>query len=470
MAQRIFTVLQRQPLAVVTAAAVLLRLAVLLLFPAVFAFEQTGDIHGSTAYDLYARNLVETGVYGREAGQPDAVLPPLYSALLAAVYSTLGRSSLAVGGLHILLDACSIIMLYHITRRLLAAAGPQRARWTALLAALFFAGYPYLIFQNLTLNDTALWVALLHAFVLLLALLRERPAMDRGTLLLAGAAGLVLGLATLARALLPPLALLAALWFLFRLDLRQTLLRLLPVALVGVLVVLPWTARAYGIYGQFVAVSLNSGENLYQGNNPQTLPILRAGYDVQWSDGPPTSTREMTPLERNNVLMQEGLRYLRENPQAIPELFWAKFQVHWSIEVAPLRNLRAGEQLRVVDGQVQIITGQGDHSGFDAAMDLYEDEPLFNRVGRTVHVLYYGSLFFLALAGLALSRLYWRDVALLWFVQISMTAMYVLFHPSTRYRSPSDPLLFVFSAYALVVLAGWLWARRARPAAAPAEE
>ena len=26
--------------------------------------------------------------------------------------------------------------------------------------------------------------------------------------------------------------------------------------------------------------------------------------------------------------------------------------------------------------------------------------------------------------------------------------MYLLFHPSTRYRSPTDPLLFVFSAYA----------------------
>jgi hypothetical protein len=26
--------------------------------------------------------------------------------------------------------------------------------------------------------------------------------------------------------------------------------------------------------------------------------------------------------------------------------------------------------------------------------------------------------------------------------------VYVLFHPSTRYRSPADPFLFIFSAYA----------------------
>jgi len=36
------------------------------------------------------------------------------------------------------------------------------------------------------------------------------------------------------------------------------------------------------------------------------------------------------------------------------------------------------------------------------------------------------------------------------FVQLSMTFMYMLFHPSTRYRTPSDPLLFVFAAWTLV--------------------
>ncbi|MEO8398033.1 MAG: hypothetical protein ABI700_33875, partial [Chloroflexota bacterium] len=59
----------------------------------------------------------------------------------------------------------------------------------------------------------------------------------------------------------------------------------------------------------------------------------------------------------------------------------------------------------------------------------------------------------LALVGVALTLKRWRDLALLWFVQISMTIMYVVFHPSTRYRVPSDPLLFLFSAYTLV----WAW-------------
>ena len=61
-------------LAVVIVLAVAVRLVVLLLFPSVFAFDQTGAIHGSDAYDAYAQNLLTTGVYGRTPGAPDAAI------------------------------------------------------------------------------------------------------------------------------------------------------------------------------------------------------------------------------------------------------------------------------------------------------------------------------------------------------------------------------------------------------------
>ena len=70
-------------------------------------------------------------------------------------------------------------------------------------------------------------------------------------------------------------------------------------------------------------------------------------------------------------------------------------------------------------------------------------------------------MWLLAIAGAWLSRREWRALSLLYFVQISQTLMYLLFHPSTRYRSPTDPLLFVFSAYALLCLARWWRGRQA---------
>ncbi len=452
----------KHKLIVIVAIAIIARLTLLVAFPQVFAFSQPGaDIHGSEAYDEYAVNLVETGVYGRVPGLADAGLPPLYSTILSLIYRQFGRHYVAVAAAHILFDALSIALLYDICRRLFPR-DPQRGEGIGALAGLFFALYPYLIFQNLTLNDTALWILLVHLFVWLLLRLREREALDRGTLLLAAEAGAILGIATLARALLPALALLAVIWFLFKLCWRQTLLRLLPVALVSLLVLLPWLMRSQHIYGDFVPIALNSGENIFQGNNPHSAAVFRAGYDVQWLTAPPDMPPLEQPVRRNNALAAAGWRYLRENPGAIPELLLIKLGVYWNPQVTPLRNLRHGEQLAVDDkGEVVIISGEGSQIGVTAANAAYQDDGLFNVIGRGVHVVYFGGLLLLAVAGIWLSRREWRMLSLLLFAQLSQTLMYLLFHPSTRYRSPTDPLLFVFSAYALLWVVGWWRGRRA---------
>ena len=445
--------------------AFLARLIVLLAFPSVFAFSEPGaDIHGSEAYDIYALNLLASGVYGREAGLPDSTLPPLYSALLALLYGVFGRNYLVVGLAHVLIDLLSIALLYDITRRLFARGMLSVHRdWIAALSALFFALYPYLIFQNLTLNDTALWILLLHLFAWLIIQLREREPFDRGTLGLSVAGGVVLGLSALTRALLPSLALLVVIWFRFHLSWRPTILRLLPVALISVAVVAPWLIRGHQIHGGFVAIALNSGENLYQGNNPQTIPIFRAGYDVQWSSRPIDVPRTDDPYLNNRLLMEAGWRYLREHPGAIPELLWVKLLVYWNPQVTPLNNLRQGERLEVTDaGDVRIIRGDGSQTGTSAAITAYQDEGLFNVFGRGLHLVYFGGLWLLAILGAWRTRRDWRMLSLLFFVQISQTAVYLLFHPSTRYRSPTDPLLFVFSAAAVVWMVRWWRARRSQ--------
>ena len=447
--------LDRHKLLLAIALAIAARLAVLLTLPDVFDFSG-GDIHGSAAYDDYARNLLETGVYGRESGQPDSILPPLYSYVLAFVYRLFGRGYIAVGLAHIFFDALSIALLHDIARRLFPHPSGE---WTGLLAALFFAFYPYLIFQNLTLSDTPLWILLLHLFLWLMIRLRERAAFDRMTIGMALAGGLALGMATLTRALLLPLLPLTALWFLFRLDWRQTLRRLLPVALISILALLPWLMRGLQIYGGFVAIALNSGENFYQGNNPQTIPFFRAGYDAQWSSPPADLPPADNRYHRNQALMDAGWRYLRDNPQRIPELLLVKFQVYWNVQVTPLNNLRQGERLRLENGEAIRLADEGSQTGVTAANAAYQTDSLFQVIGRSAHILYFGGLWLLAIVGAWLCRREWRMVSLLVFVQLSQTAMYLIFHPSTRYRSPTDPLLFAFSAYALVWGAAW-WRTR----------
>lgn len=160
--------------------AVAVRVAILFAFPSVFAFERTGVIHGSEAYDTYARNLLATGTYGLRPGVPDAVLPPLYGVVVAGLYALVGRGSIPVAVLQIAMDAVSIVALVAVGRQLMPG-GPA----VGLLAGLFFGLYPYLVFQGLVLSDTAFFVLLLHLFVLSAVLLWESPARTARTWVLA---------------------------------------------------------------------------------------------------------------------------------------------------------------------------------------------------------------------------------------------------------------------------------------------
>lgn len=452
--------LKNHALKIVIMVAILLRLGMLFAFSDIFNFVEAEAIHGSDAYDEYAMNLLETGVYGREAGIPDAAIPPMYSYVLAGFYGLFGRGFVQLGIFHTLLDILSMLLVYDIARRLFREGDLWQmptGHWVGVLAALMTAAYPYLIFQNLTLIDTPFWMLMLNLFVWLLVLLREQTTLNSKTWLIAIAAGFVLGIATLTRSITPPLALLAALWFLFRLNFWQSFIRLLPVAMISVLCLVPWIARNYQVFDAFVTMSTTSGSNFWQGNNALVIPVFEAGYDVQWTA--PVVQNEPKSREADAERFALAVDYLQENTDIIPRLLWTKFLVQWSIEITPRRNPQVGETFALGDdGNLVIVQGDGSLVGVNAANTSY-DSGLINTVGRPVHMLYFGTALLLAIIGFFLSLRYWREVSLLWFVQISLTLMYIIFHPSTRYRAPSDPLLFIFSAYTLVVLLQW-WQNR----------
>jgi 4-amino-4-deoxy-L-arabinose transferase-like glycosyltransferase len=471
----LFSWARAHPLLLVLLLAAAARVAIVIALPSIFAFDQTGTVHGSGAYDTYALNLLATGVYGKaEPGLADAHLPPLYSLVLAGVYAVFGRSAAPVIGLHILFDLISIACLYLIAVRLF-----PHGRAVGLLAGLAYALYPYLIFQNMTLIDTPLFMALLHGFVLLIALLVLHPGgMDRRGWRYAFAAGVVLGLMALTRTNAVLFAFGAALWAWTMIGLRSAVLRMLPVALVSALVVSPWIIRSSALYGTFVPIALNGGENFYQGNSVHTVPYFRAGYDVQWVPPPDGSEQFADPFgpEANTFRLRAGLDYLRDHPEVIPELIATKLLIHWSVDIAPLRNPTEGEAPRVnYQGDVAAIR---DQSGSLTLTDLPPGDPvgayssaLFDQIGRAVHRIYFGGMLLLAVIGFALSWRFARRAGWIWLIQLVNTFSYVLFHPSTRYRVPTDPLLFTLSAYAVVVIGLWIWARlRQSPAGAIGHE
>lgn len=444
-----FSALIAHPLPALLALTIAVRLAALLLLPGVFRYEQTGAVHGSDAYDRYALGLLSTGVYGLTPGVPDAAVTPFYGLMVAALYSVFGRGGWPVGLAHTALDCVTVAAVYWLGGRLFCA------RAAGALAGAFTALYPYLVFQNLTLIDTPLFMALMFGWLVLVVRLRDVPARGPEALMLGLAAGLLLALAMLTRAVMAPMAVLLPLWFLMRRGFLDSLLRLLPVAAVPLLVFAPWVARNAAVYGEPVTTSLTFGTNLYQGNNPDVLPFLRAGYDPQWTGAPVTEADPASP-EADRIRTARALAFLRENPGLIPALLWEKFLAHWSIEIFPRQNPATSPDSAGYAGSAQ----RSDAENALALGGLPQGDPvaayssgLFDTLARPVHTLYFGTLLVLGAAGLLRSARGWREVSLLWLLLGSMTLVYVIFHPSTRYRVPTDPALFLFSGFAIAQ--GW---------------
>lgn len=433
---------QRLVLAGLLGGAVLVRgLAWVALHPAI-APDQASAIHGSGAYHIYATNLLATGVYGLTPGQPDAALPPLYSLLLAAVYAVAGPSPTNAVGLNIALDVAGLAALWVVARRLF-----PDDEWVSVLSVGLMSGYPYLVFQTLTMSDTSLFVAQLYALLALLVLLGGgRPRVPLAAIAAAG--GAVLGLSLLTRPVLPLLLVLAVPWLARRIGWRAAAVRAAAVAIVGGLVLAPWTIRNAGVFGEPVLVATNGGSNFWQGNNPRTIRYLRAGYDVQWIS--PGRVRASDPLgpEADRELLARGLAYLRTHPGDLPALLWTKLLVQWSLDITPRRNPSVGDGAAVAErtdpSGALVLTGLGASD----PISVYA-QPLFDRVGRGVHRLTWGALLLLAAIGLAMRRADWRDLSLLWLAPLTLTITYLVLHPSTRYRAPGDPALMPFAAVAL---------------------
>ncbi len=428
------------------------RLGVFAIFGQQFTFE--GDVvHGEGAYDVRAQNLLASGVLGLERGQIDVEgSSVLYPVLLSVAYAIGGRTPASVGSLNLLFDLVTVWAVFQLGKRLFGKPA------VGLLAGICVALYPYLIFQTLSVGYTSLLAMLISLTTLSFVALREREQLDGGTWALIGVCGVSIGLLALTR---PPAVLIAfggALWCLFRLSVWQSAVRLVPAALISFMVVAPWLWQTYQTFNRFIPIGGNLGVALWGGNSPYTVPFIQAGYPLLWMPEHLDVQAEAGALAQRLVENGERLTrlagdYLRQHPEQIPALLLWKFYAQWTPDIFPTRNPINGviPFVREADGSIRALTDPEEirANGFSAEGDIYA-EPLFSVIGRWVHRLYFGSLLLFGLIGMWQTRRAWRNVLLIGFVLLILTAFYVLTTPCTRYRAPSDPLLFLFSAYALL--------------------
>jgi Dolichyl-phosphate-mannose-protein mannosyltransferase len=418
---------RRAALAIVLAAAVLPRLAVLLA--------ERGEILAELVEksDRFARTLVASGTFGFLPGRPSGYTQPLYAWFLAGLYQVFERHWLVVGIAHIALAALTAVVVLEIGRRVVSLE-------VGVVGASIAALHPFLVWHDLHLNREIL-DQLLLAVVALLALV---VAQRRGVLLALGL-GAVAGLAILGNARLALLPLVLAGFVAWPLRPAGRALAVAGAVLAAAaVVVLPWMARNESTLGCFVLTT--DTRALWKANNESTYDTLdRGGWidDVpEPPNGPPWPelaadlTLAGTPTDVDECEQQRYYRGLVFD-------FWRE---------------EPGEKARLSAQAVRML--------WSPTFSVDSDDSERGRIaelGRdVVEPVYMVAVYVIALAGAFLVPRRFLALVLLLLAYSTLAAM--AFAGTVRYRAPFDFLLALLAAAALV--RAWQWLRERR---APAE-
>jgi 4-amino-4-deoxy-L-arabinose transferase-like glycosyltransferase len=400
-------------LTTILVAGFLARLSLLFIFPSAFSLQTSG-------YDEYAVNLAEGGGYTRFPDRiGDSDLPPLYPFFLTGIYELLGRGPIQVGIVQAGLDIATMYLLFRLARRVAGTTA-------GLLATGFYAFYPYLAYQNITVNDTGLFILLLVAGIWL-----SYRTFDTRDWRYAAATGFVFGLGALTKPWVLLVLPVMVGWWLQGTNWRRVIGLAAAGGLSALVVLAPWMIRNTLLHGEPAFISTNGGSNLHQGNNLCVREYLARGWDAQWVDclaQPPEGLSE-TALDRWH--RQQALDYLRGNPRSWLPLLGTKLWVLWNPAIMP-----SGVPPEAASA--------------DDPVRLYSTSPF--QLVRRIHFLYFGALVILGLVGAAVALRAHMEVLPLLAVLVCVTLTYVVFHPSTRYRSPADAFVFVFAAVGLLRL------------------
>ncbi len=213
------------------------------------------------AYDIIATNIVNGNGYredmSKDISQDPAIIRvgPLYEYFLAGIYNVFGHSYGAVWAVQALLRALSTWLIY-LTACLVLDGLAQRKKM-ALLAAGIFGFYPDLVEISAMLLTETLYLF----FVCLTLYLFFRYAAGENKFIFVSLA-LVLGLAILAR---PPVIFFVpvVLFYFFK---KREFKRLAVFLVILGAVFIPWTARNYIVYHEFMPLGAAGNFNFWIGN------------------------------------------------------------------------------------------------------------------------------------------------------------------------------------------------------------
>jgi 4-amino-4-deoxy-L-arabinose transferase-like glycosyltransferase len=386
----------------------LLALALRLIWIVLIPVDPVSD---EVAYNAFATNIVEHGVYGFTPDEPGAFWAVGTAAIYAGVWAVFGvGSALGVVAVNLLSSMASVWLLYDLGRRWFTPAIGQ-------CAALLLACWPMVI------QYTTLMASEMHFVALLLAGLAcwDRVGRSGRGLAFLLLAGLFLTAATYVRpvALLVPAALaVAAVLRQPRTSLEPALKAVVVTAMIFALVA-PWSARNERVLGEPVFMSTNFWPTFWMGNSPGSR-----GEFVHF----PPEVQTMTEIEREDYLRALALENLRADP--------AGFVIGVLSKAVRLHN----RETVGVGWNANGVSALAGETGVTAL--------------KAVSTLYWYAV--LALAFWGIFRLGRRDGA--WHTLVSppvwlwlyFTAIHAIIIVADRYHMPAIPMIALLASHALV--------------------
>jgi len=364
-----------------------------------------------------ADSLLTTGVLGF-GGRPSASFEPAYPLFLAAARLVFGERTLLIQLLQASVAAAGAVLVYDLALQLSAS------RRTATAAAALFALHPLLIRQASAASDLPLTTLLLAGFAL--AFVRIRDARS------AAGAGLLIGMAVLARSMVLPVVVLAAAILLV----RRRRLHAAALTLVALAAIAPMMARTYALSGSLAPT--RSGVNLYVGNSPHSAALLPT-YDLDLLE-PEAYERfvrahpgvaEHGPAfdaAFDDFLTAVSVEHMAGHPARTigQKLMNAAYLV--SPRLVPLRI--SGRDTRV----------HIDDNGAARVVDSVARSP----VEVWSHAIAASLLLAGTVAGVTLRRAQLGRDAVLWAIAVTFVGVNAIYVPATRYTAP---MLFVMMFY-----------------------
>src|SRR5208283_3544060 len=256
-----------QPYVLIVAVALAIRLAVI---PFLYHDWMDPFVLEHWAFGRIARSIASGHGFGSPFADTglSALLPPVYSYLLAGIFKIFGietaASVIAALALNSLFSALTCVPVFLLARE---AFGPRVAKW----AGWGWALSPYGIYYGADWAWSTCLVTLELAWLFLFAWRLEKSSRTRDWLLF----GFFGGIAALTEPVVLSVIPLLGLWTVYR-RYRQNqhwMAPMLAAAVAALAVLSPWFIRNYELFHRFIPVRSGYGLELYIGNN---------GYTQHW--------------------------------------------------------------------------------------------------------------------------------------------------------------------------------------------